>query len=138
MEVSLEENITILKSTTTKYGVIELRSDNILTYHPNRDRTQFTLKELKEIVIIFKEITAGKPTLYYCDISHMSDDTNSESKAYMKETLHLFASACAVHTKSSITIFFANIFLHLYKPKVQSKLFNDEESAIKWLKSIKN
>ena len=134
MDTVIKDDITIVKSITTKYGLIEFRSDNILTYHPNNDSTQFTLPELKKIVSVFVEITDGKPVPYYCDISSFTNDSSQECKAYMKETLHTFASLCAVVKKSSIITYLANMFIYLYKPKVPTKLFNNKQVAIKWLK----
>jgi len=87
------ENIKMLESRTFKYGVIELRSDDILTYVPNKEIKNFTIPLLKLAVDIFLDITNRDHKLYFYDISHFTDSTSSETKTYMKSTLHLFAKA---------------------------------------------
>ena len=130
------ENIEILKSVKFDYGIIELRSDDILTYLPNKDVKSFTIPKLKLAIDIFLDITNGNPKLYFCDISHFTDSTSAETKTYMKSTLHLFAKACAVTEKSAFIAYLAHIFLYLYKPEVPVKLFKTKLEAITWMKSL--
>lgn len=132
----MSSQIQILESRTFKYGVIELRSDDILTYVPNKEIKNFTIPQLKLAVDIFLDITNGDPKLYFCDISNFTDNTSSETKTYMKSTLHLFAKACAVTEKSAFIAYLAHIFLYLYKPEVPAKLFKTKLEAITWLKSL--
>jgi hypothetical protein len=132
----LNNHIQILESRTFKYGVVELRSDDILTYTPNKDVKSFDIPQLKQAVDIFLEFTNGNPKLYFCDMSHFTDKTSSETDVYMKSTLHLFAKACAATQKSTYVIYLAHVFLHLYKPDVPVKLFKTKPDAIAWLKSI--
>ena len=132
----MSSQIQILESRTFKYGVIELRSDDILTYVPNKDVKSFTIPQLKLAIDIFLDITNGDPKLYFCDISHFTDNTSAETKTYMKSTLHLFAKACAVTEQSAFIAYLAHIFLYLYKPEVPAKLFKTKLEAITWLKSL--
>lgn len=132
----MSDPIKILESKTFKYGVIELRSDNILTYTPNKDVKKFTTTQLKPAVEIFLEICKGEPKLYFCDMSHFTEKTDSDTDRYMKSTLHTFAKACAVAQKSFYVSYLANIFLYLYKPSVPVKLFKTKSDAISWLKSL--
>ena len=130
------EKTSIIKSVSFEYGVIELRSDDILTYKPAKEFKTFSLELVKAAVEILIEVTEENPKLYVCDIRHFNKNADSETKSYIEKTLPQYATACAVLEKSAIIAHATHLFLHFYKPKLPFKLFQSSEKAIDWLKSL--
>lgn len=59
-------------------------------------------------------------------------DSKTRQKAASEFRPHVAGQAILIDSK--ISSYFANIFLKFSKPKVPTKLFTNEEDAIKWLK----
>ncbi len=59
---------------------------------------------------------------------------DSKARAYGADQYREHVVGQAILIESSISSYFANIFLKFSKPKVPTKLFTVEEEAIKWLK----
>ncbi len=126
----------ILKSKTLKFGIAKLRSDGILTFEPHLNTSIYSLSQLKEMLVIFKEMTGGKPHLYFSNNNNLNGSFGSQEKAFMSEHFHEFATAFAMTEQSAITRFVTHLFIHLHQPKIPIKMFKTEELAINWLKSL--
>lgn len=59
---------------------------------------------------------------------------DSKARAYAAEQYREHVAGQAMLMENKISVYFANIFLKFSKPKVPTKLFTDEEAALKWLK----
>lgn len=59
---------------------------------------------------------------------------DSKARAYAAAQYREHVAGQAILIESSISSYFANIFLKFSKPKVPTKLFTNEEEAIIWLK----
>jgi hypothetical protein len=130
-----EEKIEIIQSVAFEYGVIELRSDDILTYEPKEGLTSYSMPQVIEIVRIFKELCNGKPLPTFFNNTQYTESTTGEVKKYTRIHLQEFASVCAMTENSPMTRFFVHAFLSLYKQKVPVKMFKNKEEAIDWLKT---
>ncbi len=130
------ENVTILKSVQLDFGLAELRSDNILTFFPNETIKTYHLNHLKEMLIVFNNITEGVPKPYYSDNTYLSGKFGNKEKEFMGEHFHEFATAFAMKEQSSLVRFTTNIFIHLNKPNIPIKMFNTKNEAINWLKTL--
>ncbi len=114
---------------------IILRNDKILMIKPIDGVLTYTMDNLKEQYEIFMRITKGIPHLFFSDFSNMKT-LGSKEKIFITKTMPDFASACAVKEKSALIRFIVHTSIHIYQPKIPIKLFNTEESAINWLKSL--
>lgn len=132
----MTENIAILKSIQLEFGLAELRSDNILTFIPNKEVNSYSLNQLKEMLAVFLKITEGKQYPYYSDNTHLNGTLSSEVKVFMSEHFHDFATAFAMKENSAMTRFVAHTFIYLNRPKIPIKMFKTKEQAIEWLKSL--
>lgn len=132
----LEEKITILEKIDFEIGLIELRSDNILQFHPWEGVTGVTLEQLKLMLVHLKDITNGTPRPYFSHNVNMTTPLSTEAKIFIGDTAHEFAAAMAVTEKYAITRFMAHSMLYLNKPSVPMKLFKTKKSAFEWLKKF--
>ncbi|MDB4534805.1 hypothetical protein N9242_08025 [Vicingaceae bacterium] len=131
----MDNQVKILKSVELDFGVAELRNDNILTFDPNKNINTYNLKQLKEMLIVFKDITNGTPLPYYSDNSKLSGSIGSDEKVFMSAHFHEFATAFAMKENSALTRFVAHTFIYLNKPQIPIKMFKTKSDAINWLKS---
>ena len=132
----MSNQVKILKSTKLNFGLAELRSDDILTFLPNKNLRAYSLNQLEEMLNTFNTITEGEAYLYYSDNTCLNPNFSSEAKAFMGEHFHKFAKAFAMTENSAITRFVTHTFIYLNKPKIPIKMFRNKEDAINWLKSL--
>ena len=132
----MSEQYSILKTKQLAYGLAELRSDGILTFEPNENTEIYSLEQLKEMLLVFKELTNGIPHLYYSNNNNLVGRFGSKEKVFMSEHFHEFATAFAMTEKSALTRFVTHSFIYLNKPKVPIKMFKTKATAIEWLKSL--
>lgn len=132
----MAKSYTILNTKTLKFGTAEIRSDGILTFEPRGDASLHSLAELKDMLKTFKELTNGKPHLYYSNNNNIKGNFSSEEKAYMSAHFHEFATAFAMTENSALVRFITHTFIYLNKPQIPIKMFKTKETAIEWLKSL--
>ena len=132
----MDKKATILKSITLGFGIAELRDDGILTFEPNLKTPIYSLDQLKEMLVVFKEMTAGEPHLYFSNNDNLTGTFGSQEKVFMSTHFHEFATAFAMTEKSAMTRFITHTFIHLNKPKIPIKMFKTKAAAIEWLKSL--
>jgi len=108
-------------------GILQTRSK------PN---SVMTIEEAQELTAAHTLINKGIPMLLLCDISNVIR-MPKECRDYFSGSKHgeTFI-ACALITKSKLSALIGSFFLGLNKPLKPTRLFNDEEKAIKWLKSF--
>lgn len=130
----MEEKLSILKIEEITHGLIELRSDNILTFRPDVVTFKdYSLEVFKDLLEVFLVITDGTPRPYLCDNTYVTGIVNKEALAFMNEHFPSFATKAAMITNSPVTKIVLNTYNSVFKPKVRFKLFTSEEAAIKWL-----
>lgn len=130
----MNEKVEIVKFIELPYGLVELRSDNILTFRPDVGVfKEYNLEILKELLEVFVEITDGIPRPYLCDNRYITGIVNREEQAYMNQHFGEFSTRSAMITNSTIVKVLVNTYNSLFKPKIELRLFNSEETAIEWL-----
>ncbi|MCB9359794.1 MAG: hypothetical protein H6587_10745 [Flavobacteriales bacterium] len=128
----MPKDITIIKSVPFEYGVIELRSDNILTYEPHEGLTTFTRPHLELMLEILLELSDGKPMPYFSNNYNLKS-LDSEERLYIKKHIHRFASKFAMTENSPMTRFITHTFMQLSRPSIPVKMFKTKEEAFAWL-----
>jgi len=130
----MNKKVKVLKFIELPYGIVELRSDDILTFRPDISRfNKYNIQILKELLEVFIEITDGIPRPYLCDNRYITGIVNKEEQAYMNEHFSEFATRAAMVTKSPVVNVIVNSYNTVFKPKVMLKLFGSEDKAIDWL-----
>lgn len=120
----------------TTSALLELRSDYL--YIAFKEDAVVELEHVIENKKVRERIQRGKKMLVLGDIRKVWSVTK-EAQGYLssKEVTDLNI-AMAILTKSLTTVLLANFFITFNKPAVPTKLFKNEEKAIKWLRSFKN
>lgn len=130
----MSESFKVVKCREIEHGVVELRSDNILVFRPDIHRfKEYDLEILKELLVVFLEITEGVPRPYLCDNSFVPGMIGRREQKYISETIEQFASSCAMITRSSFIRAVLNGFNAIFKPNINIRIFNTEEEAVNWL-----
>tara|TARA_R110001592_G_scaffold95324_2_gene274706 strand:- start:6614 stop:7009 length:396 start_codon:yes stop_codon:yes gene_type:complete len=128
----MSNKVTIIKSVPFEYGVIELRSDNILTYEPKEGITNFTMPHLKLMLEILLDLSEGVPRPYFSN-NHNLKSLESEERIFISNNIHLFASKFAMTENSPMTRFITHTFMQLSRPTIPVKMFKTKEEAFTWL-----
>ncbi len=128
----MPNKVTIIESIPFEYGVIELRSDNIITYEPSEGVTTFTIPHLKLMPDILLKLTDGDAKPYFWN-NRNSTSLGTEERVYITKYIHKFACKFAMTENSPITRFITHTFMQLSKPSIPVKMFKTKEEAYNWL-----
>lgn len=128
--------VKILKEFDTPVSLIELRSDGIVRI-AMKDDVEVELADSKRIFEIVSSF-ASKKELLVLVIAGKNGTVSKEAREFAgSDEASSVTIAEAVVTFSLSQKLFANFMLRFYNPKRALKLFNDEESALKWLYSFR-
>jgi hypothetical protein len=128
----MPNKVSIIKSIPFEYGVIELRSDDIITYEPKEGVTNFTIPHLKLMLEILLDLSDGVPKPYFSN-NHNLKSLGSEERLYISKHIPRFASKFAMTENSPITRFITHTFMQLSRPSIPVKMFKTKEEAYAWL-----
>lgn len=131
----IQSEVTALKSIKLDFGVIELRSDNIISFEPIDSFTTFTMHQLTEMLNVFLEISEGTPRPYFSN-NYNLDSLGSKERIFITENFHRFACAFAMTENSAITRFITHTFMSLSRPTIPVKMFKEKEDAYAWLRTF--
>ena len=112
------------------------REENILRGQA-ADGAEATLDSAREQVAAQRQqLDDGKPLPFLMDIRR-ARSLSREARNYFAsdEAAQVFA-ATALLVSSPLSRAIGNFFLGLNKPKMQTRLFTDENEALAWLKSV--
>ncbi|MFN3402902.1 MAG: hypothetical protein ACK40G_02330 [Cytophagaceae bacterium] len=103
----------------------------------------FTLKNIivskQEAIKLVKDRIEFQNGITYpiiCDIQQ-AIYINNEAREYFANEGAALASACAVVISSHVSHILANFFMLFNKPPVPTRIFNNKESAVTWLKRFR-
>lgn len=125
---------------TKKYPLATLEYleiDTILFYRVKQG-IEIDVYEITEMLGYVEEFMGEKKHYAVVDFGSNVMSTTEARKVYAdSKYIQTYRMADAFLVKSLPLRLVANFFINITKPKVQTQLFTDEESAIKWLKSKK-
>lgn len=131
----MKEESAIVRSTELPFGTINLRRDGILFFQPGAGRTTIHKRELEQMLSALSKFVNGEPKLFYTHNENYRSLGYAERK-YIGENLHKFAKASAVIENSTVVRFIGHTINDLFPPKVPMRMFNSQEEAIEWLRSL--
>jgi len=124
----------IINRHTNEIGEICLRSDNILTFIPNKIAKSTNIEVMKGDLERFIDWTKKTGPLPFLSDNRTLKQMNSEERLYIQSKLPLFASKIAVLVKGGLSSYFFNLMSYLNKPEISMKSFTDADKALNWLK----
>lgn len=110
-----------------------LREDNIVQIecHPN---TMMTLEEGRLSTKVVGEMINGNPLPLLCDLTNVVKMTQDCRKHFAGPEHAAVFSRCALIVRSPLSKIIGNFFLGANKPLRPTRLFNNVEDGLKWLK----
>lgn len=131
-----QKNIKVVTSVPFEFGIVKLRSDNIITIEPKEGINSYTLPHVKAIHQIALELVDGKPKPCFFENSKYKKNVDNEVNVYTRKHLHEFASACAMTENSPLTRFFIHSYLYMFGSPIPIKMFKTKEECINWLQKL--
>jgi len=125
----------ILEQKKSETSILNLRIDKIITLEPKENITEQTLNSMENEFEIFK-IWAKNEKLGFLVDSRRIKKFDSELRVFVQKNVSHFANKYAIIISSGISSFLANIFIHINRPNIPTKIFTTKEDAIRWLKSL--
>ena len=100
------------------------------------DGVHITLEKVKEYFEVSHQLTHDTKVLVMVD-NTLDYSITDDAKRYASSSVALKNRiATAVVTNSVINRLMGSLYIKLYKPMVPTKMFYNEETALKWLKSF--
>jgi len=121
------------KITENEFVIIEFL-DDIVIITWKVDMTDIEL--VKKMVDLRLKVTPDEPYLFIANVMNVKKSTK-EARDYLaskKGSERVIAAALIVDSMLTATL--ANFFMRVSKPLVTTKLFTEEEEAIRWLKTV--
>ena len=128
-------HIEAIKTVELDFGVITLRSDNIIAFEPADGFTTFNMDQLTIMLNVFLEITNGVPRPYFSNNYNLKS-LGSRERVYISENFHRFACAFAMTENSAVTRFITHSFMQLSRPAIPVRMFKEKEAAYAWLRTF--
>ncbi len=127
-----KENIPIINKALLDFAEVVLRSDGIVHTHINLKKA-VSLEQAKLLKDAYVEVTGGVKTPHLFTANKFVI-IEKDVMEYMKEVANKYGKADAFVISSLPQKIMGNFYLKIVKPGVPSKLFQDKQKAIKWLK----
>lgn len=126
---------------TKQYPLATLQYDeqkNILYYRVKQEQV-VDVAEIKEMLRYVQEFIGQVKHYAVVDFGgNLSSSTAARQIYADAEYIQKYRMADAFLVKSLPVRLIANFFINVTKPKVNTRLFTDESSAVKWLEELKN
>ncbi len=100
------------------------------------DTGTFELADAQEAIAAIRQLAGDRKRPLVVDISDLRTMTR-EARAYFTHPDHgEFLNAVALVVRSLLSRAIGNFFLGLNRPAVPTRLFNDEEEALAWVRTF--
>jgi hypothetical protein len=124
-----------MEEVKTRTQIIRMGDDGIVRCQAFKDSHHTLLDSIENIKAV-AAVSNGKCSPVLVDIKEVKG-IDRDARAYLaSDEIAKHQSACALIIESSLSRLIGNFFLGLNKTKFPSKLFNEETSAIEWLKTF--
>ncbi len=128
-------NISILEMVETNSSNVFMGDDGIVRILTVSEI--HTADDAREIITVVDKMVKGRKSPVLIDSSKVKDMTPESRKYYESEEAQISVAAIAIIIKSGISRFMANFFMDLHRMPggPPRRLFNDENTALNWLKN---
>lgn len=118
-------------------GTVRLRDDGIVHF-VCREGVQLDADNTRELFAAYRQIGGSGRLRVLSDIRGLRSSTaESRALATTEEATSLHAGA-AVVIGSSLTRMMGNLFMRMNKPAYPTRLFNDVDTAVAWLETLRD
>lgn len=123
-------------SFENEYAVFWL-DENEVIHSDYKENVAITLESAKEELAMCKSFELDGKALSIVDLSPIKSVSKEARNFYAGKEFSDCYTAVALITRTTISRVIGNFFLGINKPLFPVRLFNDKESAIKWLLTFK-
>lgn len=121
---------------------VVFRIEDSIVYAVYKKGVTIDLEAAREIGHLRRSFLKGRSYPGFADVRHLKLITK-EARAYLEkeaiiEKEQSGVTAIAVLVGSRISVFMANLFMKIVKPKIPTKLFITKEQGLKWLEQFKS
>lgn len=129
------KTMSLPKQIQLTHSKVWMREDGIVVLE-FCDHIELDVKEAKELLQATKEISGGKKVLILNVAGKQTTATSAarDFAASPEAVEYTLAEAYVVNNLPQKII--ANFYINFHKPLVPTKIFNNTEAAILWLKSL--
>ena len=103
-----------------------------------KDEFDITVTDVEELIHVFKKLSGGQKNAYVIDARNTFGKVPEEVKkmAAKHPGLNDTRKATAILINSLANKILSDFYIRVFKPVVPTKVFTDEERAIKWLMDL--
>ncbi len=129
----------MVKTITSPDSAIESGSSHLwldedgILIAVNKPTSLHDLKDALENLGLTKELSQGKPRPLLVDMTGIKSMSREAREEYAKAGVDSIVTAIGLVTRSAMSRIVANFFLSFNRPAVPTRLFNNVETAKKWL-----
>jgi hypothetical protein len=125
-----------MSEATIKRGARFYVDDQGIIRGREADGAGFELQDAQEAIAAIRELAAGRKRALVVDISDLRTMTR-DARAYFTHKDHAeFLYAVALVVRSLLSRAIGNFIIGFNRPAVPTRLFNDDEDALAWLRTF--
>ena len=124
-----------MQQVITRTSEIVLERDGILRTRIF-EGAEIGTRDVEEYYAFTEKLTGGEKALVLLD-GRTTFTITDEARAYAAQQANRTRVATAVLVDSAATRLLYNLYIKFNKPQTPTRMFNDEESAVEWLKSFR-
>lgn len=117
--------------------IAHLKFDDDVLYVVIKENVDLGIKELEELLGFANNLTNFQKRYTIVDTRTIFNSSHDISNFYAKSDNNKYRYADAFIVNSLAMRLLVNFYIRFHKPKIPTRLFNDEQSAINWINSLK-
>lgn len=122
-----------MQSTTINGKVMITQGDDQIYRYVALNNCTLDMDTLEKMTKTGDDWNQNRLCANFIDLRHLGF-VDSKTRAYAAEQYREYVAGTALVIESKISSFFANLYLNFNRPKTPTRLFTNEDDAIKWLK----
>lgn len=134
----IDKQVEIIDKIELSSCIVSLRDDGIFQVNMKVLNREMEEKDVREMTEIIGEMGKGKTYPVLILIEEFNPIQKSASEYAASEEAGKYTKANAIVINSFAVRIGSNFFIKIFKPKRPTKMFNSEEKAVEWLKSLLN
>ncbi len=121
----------------TENHIAKLKYDNDILIVVIKEDVDLGIKEMDELLEFSAKFTSYKKRYTIVDTRSNYNSSQEVSNHYAKSEYNKYRYADAFIVNSLGMRLLVNFYIRFHKPEILTRLFNDEQSAIHWINSLK-
>lgn len=121
----------------TENHIANLKYDDNILYVIIKENVDLGIPEMDELLEFSAKFTNYEKRYTIVDTRSNYNSSQEVSNHYANSDYNKYRYADAFIVNSLAMRLLVNFYIRFHKPKIPTKLFNDEQSALNWINSLK-